>query len=53
MEASAFILRDHLALGDLFALATAEAVETTPLVSGDDDYHEVSDVPKVSVRTST
>jgi len=44
-EASEYILRYNPALGDSFALATAEEVEATLLVGGDDDYDEVSDVP--------
>jgi uncharacterized protein with PIN domain len=44
-EASEYILRYDPALGDSFALATAEEVEATLLVGGDDDYDEVSDVP--------
>jgi len=44
-EASEYILRDNPALGDSFALATAEEVEATLLIGGDDDYGEVSDVP--------
>jgi len=45
MAASEYVLRDNPALGDSFALATAEDVEATLLVGGDDDYDEVSDVP--------
>ena len=44
-EASEYILRYNPTLGDSFALATAEKVEATLLVGGDDDYDEVSDVP--------
>jgi predicted nucleic acid-binding protein len=44
-EVSEYILRYNPALGDSFALATAEKVEATLLVGGDDDYDEVSDVP--------
>ena len=44
-EASEYILRYNPALGDSFALATAEEVEATLLVGGDDDYDEVSEVP--------
>jgi len=43
--ASEHILNYNPALGDSFALATAEQVEATLLVGGDDDYDEVSDVP--------
>ncbi len=43
-EASAYILQYNPALGDSFALATAEEVEATLLIGGD-DYNEVSDVP--------
>jgi len=43
--ASEYILTSNPALGDSFALATAEAVEATLLVGGDDDYDDISDVP--------
>jgi len=43
--ASEYILAYNPALGDSFALATAEAVNATLLVGGDDDYDGVSDVP--------
>jgi predicted nucleic acid-binding protein len=45
LEASEYILGYTPALGDSFALATAEHVEGTLLVGGDDDYDEISDVP--------
>lgn len=45
LEASEYVLRYNPALGDSFALATAEHVEATLLAGGDDDYDEVSDVP--------
>jgi len=45
LEASEYILQYNPALGDSFALATAENVEATLLVGGDDDYDEISDVP--------
>jgi len=45
LEASEYILQYNPALGDSFALATAEDVEATLLVGGDDDYDEVTDVP--------
>jgi predicted nucleic acid-binding protein len=45
IEASEFILKYNPALGDSFALATAEDVGATLLVGGDDDYDDVSDVP--------
>jgi predicted nucleic acid-binding protein len=44
-EASEYILRYNPALGDSFALATAEEVAATLLVGGDDDYDEVTDIP--------
>ena len=44
LTASEYVLRHNPALGDSFALATAEDVEGTLLISGDDDYDEVSDV---------
>ena len=45
MVASEYVLKYNPALGDSFALATAEYVEATLLVGGDDDYDEISDVP--------
>lgn len=40
-----YVLQHNPALGDSFALATAEHVEGTLLVGGDDDYDEITDVP--------
>jgi predicted nucleic acid-binding protein len=45
MAASEYVLRYNPALGDSFALATAESVEATLLIGGDNDYDEISDVP--------
>lgn len=45
MGASEYVLQYNPALGDSFALATAEEVEATLLIGGDDDYDEVTDVP--------
>lgn len=45
LQASEYILTYNPALGDSFALATAETVEATLLVGGDDDYDEISDIP--------
>ncbi len=45
MTASEYVLNYNPALGDSFALATAEHVEATLLIGGDDDYDEISDVP--------
>lgn len=44
IEASEFVLEYNPALGDAFALATAEQVDATLLVGGDDDYDDVTDV---------
>ena len=33
------------ALGDAFALATAESVDGTLLIGADDDYDDITDVP--------
>jgi len=44
-DASDYTLRYNPALGDSFALATAEHVDATLLVGGDDDYDDVSDIP--------
>jgi predicted nucleic acid-binding protein len=45
MNASEYILSYNPALGDAFALATAETRTATLLVGGDDDCDELSDVP--------
>ena len=45
IEASEYVLQYNPALGDSLALATAEHVEATLLVGGDNDYDEISDVP--------
>ena len=45
LTASEFILRYNPALGDSFALATAEHLEATLLVGRDDDYDDIPDVP--------
>lgn len=45
LAASEYILQYNPALGDSFALATAEVVDATLLVGGDDDYDEISDIP--------
>jgi len=45
MDASEYVLHHSPALGDAFALATAEGLDATLLVGGDDDYDEVSDIP--------
>ncbi|OYR74211.1 PIN domain-containing protein [Halorubrum ezzemoulense] len=44
-DASEYTLKDNPALGDSFALATAEHVDATLFVGGDDDYDDVSDIP--------
>ncbi|WP_440764697.1 PIN domain-containing protein [Natronorubrum sp. DTA7] len=43
-DASEHVLQYNPALGDSFALATAEHVNGTLLVGGDDDYDEISTV---------
>lgn len=45
VEASEYVLEYNPALGDSFALATAERVDATLLVGGDNDYDEISDIP--------
>jgi predicted nucleic acid-binding protein len=45
IDASEFVLEYNPALGDAFALATADDLDATLLVGGDDDYDEVSTVP--------
>jgi len=44
-EAAEYTLTHNPALGDAFALATAENSKATLLVGGDDDYDDVTDVP--------
>jgi predicted nucleic acid-binding protein len=44
-DASEYTLKHNPALGDSFALATAEHVNATLLVGGDDDYDDVSGIP--------
>jgi len=45
LAASEFVLENNPSLGDSFALATADHVDATLLVGGDDDYDEVTAVP--------
>jgi predicted nucleic acid-binding protein len=45
IDASEFVLEFNPALGDAFALATADDLDATLLVGGDDDYDDVSTVP--------
>ena len=45
MAASEYVLKYNPALGDSFALATAEHVGAALLIGGDDDYDEITDVP--------
>jgi uncharacterized protein with PIN domain len=45
MAASEYVLKYNPALGDSFALATAEHVEAALLIGGDDDYDEITDIP--------
>lgn len=53
IEASEYILAYNPALGDSFALATAEDIDATLIVGGDDDYDDVSDVPIERFRDSS
>jgi len=50
MAASEYVLTYNPALGDSFALATAEHRDATLLVGGDGDYDDVSDVPIARFR---
>jgi predicted nucleic acid-binding protein len=43
-DASEYVLGHNPALGDAFALATADALDATLLVGGDDDYDGIGDV---------
>jgi hypothetical protein len=45
MAASEYVLNYNPALGDSFALATAEHVEAALLIGGDGDDDEITDVP--------
>lgn len=45
VDASEYVLEYNPALGDSFALATADHLDATLLIGGDDDYDEVSGVP--------
>lgn len=45
VDASEYVLEYNPALGDSFALATANHVGATLLVGADDDYDDVGDVP--------
>ncbi|MEZ3114783.1 PIN domain-containing protein [Halobaculum sp. MBLA0147] len=49
--AARFKHRHSPALGDAFALATADAVDGTLLVGADDDYDELTDVSVERFRT--
>jgi len=49
MAASVYVLAYNPALGDSFALATAEHLDATLLVGGD-DYDDISDVPIARFR---
>ncbi|ARS90829.1 PIN domain-containing protein [Natrarchaeobaculum aegyptiacum] len=44
-DASDYVFEYNPALGDSFALATADTLGAMLIVGGDDDYDEVSDVP--------
>ncbi|GAB3329721.1 PIN domain-containing protein [Haloplanus salinarum] len=50
MDTAEYILQYNPALGDAFALATAEHIEATLLVGGDDDYDEIADIPITRFR---
>jgi predicted nucleic acid-binding protein len=51
--ASEVVLEHNPALGDSFALATADHVDGTLLVGGDDDYDEVTDAPVERFRAGS
>jgi uncharacterized protein with PIN domain len=50
MAASEHVLTYNPALGDSFALATAEHVDATLLIGGDEDYDQITDVPRERFR---
>lgn len=45
IEAADYVIKYSPALGDSFALATAEDVDAMLLVGADDDYDDVTEVP--------
>lgn len=49
--ASEYKARHAIALGDAFAVATANSVDGTLLVGADDDYEEITSVPIERFRT--
>jgi len=49
-EAAEYVLAYNPALGDAFALATAERTEATLLIGGDGDYDEIDDIPIARFR---
>lgn len=50
-RASEYVIDHNPALGDAYALATAEAVTATLLVGGDDDYDDVTTADIERFRT--
>lgn len=52
-NAAEYVIDYNPALGDSFALATAEHVEATLLVGADDDYDAVTEVPIQRFRTES
>jgi predicted nucleic acid-binding protein len=52
-NAAEYVIDYNPALGDSFALATAEHMEATLLVGADDDYDEVTEVPIQRFRTES
>ncbi|MCU4744183.1 type II toxin-antitoxin system VapC family toxin [Natronoglomus mannanivorans] len=53
VDASEYVLEYNPALGDSFALATADHLDATLLIGGDDDYDEVSGVRIERFRDSS
>ena len=49
-DAADYILEHNPALGDAFALATADSLDASLLVGGDDDYDTITDVRIIRFR---
>lgn len=50
IEASDFILEHNPALGDSFALATADHIDASLLIGGDDDFDSITEIPLIRFR---
>ena len=50
IDASDVILEHNPALGDSFALATADYIDASLLVGGDDDFETITEIPLIQFR---